>query len=149
NGFRTSVAGLTTLKSGTYSAGSAPQTLSGGLTINGGTFTGSSGPVSLSGALTLSSGTLTAPSGTLTLWGDWLKTGGTFVSNGGPVTFTGVRSQTLTSGGTDSSSDFSTVTVNKPSGTLSLATNALSGAALTVTSGTLSPGSLGLITSTL
>jgi hypothetical protein len=138
----TTIPGLTQVSGGTYLASTAKQTLSGGLTINGGTFTGSSGPVSLSGSLTLSSGVLSAPSGTLSIAGDWTKAGGTFTSNGGTVAFTGNRSQALTSGGTDSASDFSILSVVKPSGTLSLATNDLSGSLLTLTSGTFSPGAL-------
>lgn len=149
NGNAVTVTGLTTLDGGTYQASTAKQTLSGGLLLSGGTFTGSSGPVALSGSLTLASGTLTAPSGTLSLWGDYAKTGGTFVSNGGTVAFTGTRSQTLASGGTDSASDFSTLTISKTSGTLSLASSALSGAAINVAGGTFSPGTLAVTTTAL
>lgn len=149
NGKAVSIGGALTVGGGTYQASTAKQTLSGGLTINGGTFTGSSGPVALSGSLTLSSGTFTAPTGTLSLWGNWSKTGGNFASNGGTVTFTGTRAQTVASGGADTASDFSALTVNKPSNTLTLATNNLSGSVLTVTSGTLSQSARAITVSTL
>lgn len=143
-----SSSGTLTIISGTLSPGSLALTL-GGLTLNGGTLTGGAGGIDLNGNLSLSSGTFTAPSGSFTVSGDWTKTGGTFTSGSNTVTFDGAGTQTLTSGGTDTNSDFSTFTVNKSAGTLSIATNALSGAAINVTSGTFSPGSLGLTTTAL
>lgn len=150
NALTNTVTGLATISGGTYTASTATQTFNGGLTISGGTLTGSSGTVDVNGTVTLSSGTLTAPSGTFTVSGDWTKTGGTFTSGSNTVTFDGTSGQTLTTGGTDTGSDFNNFTVNKSSGTLSLATNALDvDDTLTVSSGTFSPGSLAVTTATL
>jgi sugar lactone lactonase YvrE len=93
NDLAVSVGGLTTLQSGTYLAGAAPQTFSGGLIVDG-TFQGGSGPVTV-GGLTLAAGSsFLAPSTLLTDTGDWTNGGGTFDANGGTVVLAGVH-QTL------------------------------------------------------
>ncbi|MFH1024237.1 MAG: FN3 associated domain-containing protein, partial [Planctomycetota bacterium] len=121
-----------------------------GFTLAGGAFAGSSGALDLNGALAISGGTFTAPSGAFTVAGNWTKTGGTFTSGVNTVTFDGGNNQVLTTGGTDSGSDFNHLTIAKTSGTVSLATNALDvDGTLLIEDGTFSPGSLGVTAGTL
>ena len=132
------VAGLVTLTSGSYLAGSATQTFNGGLTIDGGTFSGSGGNVSTTN-VTLSSGTLTAPSGTFTVLGNWSKSGGTFTSGSNTITFTG--NSNINSGGTGSTSQFNNLVLNGTSATLT-GNDMVINNNLTITNGiwTVSPG---------
>ncbi len=119
NTYTSSINNLVTVPSGaTYLAGTATQTLNGGLTISGGTFTGAAGTVTTTN-VTLSSGTLTAPSGTFNVSGNWTKSGGTFTHNSGTVVFNG-SNQSITG-----SNDFYSFNKTVSSGaTLTLPTSA-------------------------
>jgi hypothetical protein len=83
-----SVGGLATIGAGTYTAGSAAQTFTGGLIVNGG-FSGGSGVITTGGVNIGIQGFLIAPSSTLTDNGDWTDAGGVFYANGGTVILAG------------------------------------------------------------
>jgi hypothetical protein len=143
----TTVTGQVRVGSGTYNAAQGTQTFNNGLTVGGGSFSGELITVDVNGSLTLTGGTLVSPS-VLTVSGDWTKSGGSFVSYGRTVTFDGGSAQTITTGGTDDFSDFSTISIAKSAGTVTLA-DTLSGSQITITGGTFSPGSIGIVTNGL
>jgi trimeric autotransporter adhesin len=96
NGFANTVAGLTSLFSNIYTAGTGVQTFNGGLTISSGTFNGGSNSIVNATNITLTGGTLTAPgsSGSFNVSGNWSRAG-TFNHNNGTVVFNGTGPQNI------------------------------------------------------
>lgn len=100
-----------TIASGTFTGNSQAITSSGDLVISGGTFNSSSSAIEIKGSVILSGGTLNSSTVPLVVGGNWTKSGGTFAPSGA-VTFNGFGGQVITSGGTDSTSDFLAINVN-------------------------------------
>jgi len=90
NGQSVLVTGVTAIDGGTYDAGSAAQTFTGGLIVDA-SFTGGLGSVTAGGVTIAASGDLTAPTTVLYDSGNWTNSGGTFTANGGTVTLTGTN----------------------------------------------------------
>ena len=152
NNLAHTVTGLTTFTGGSYLAGTAAQTLNGGLAINGGTYSGLSGTAgntSISN-VTLNSGTLSAPglTGTFNVSGDWTyNTGSTFTPNGGTVTFNSTSADQNING-TATTQVFNNLTVSKSSNKLIIGgstTKVTVGSTLTMTSGNIDCGSSGTL----
>lgn len=104
---------------------------------------GSMTTLSLSGNMTLTSGTLNA--GTLNAInmtsGNWTNNGGTFTPGNTTVTFNGTGAQAIN--GTAASQTFNSITVSKPSNTLSVAGSTATlnlNSNMTLTSGTFDKG---------
>ena len=109
------------------------------LLVTAGTLDEQAHTVTLSNDLTINGGTLISTSGTMSVGGTWLLTSGTFTHNAGTVDFTAMSgTKSITSG----EQNFNNIILNGSGGTFALqdATTTLAGS-LTVTAGTLVPGS--------
>jgi type IX secretion system substrate protein len=107
------------------------------LTIEGTGAKTISADLTISGDLTITSGELDTNSANLTIGGDFINSGGTFTENSNLVTFNGTGSQSIT---TTTSETFYDFTINKASGTLSLASDVIVSNTLTMTNGVLDAG---------
>ncbi|PYS23626.1 MAG: hypothetical protein DMF72_08740 [Acidobacteria bacterium] len=100
-----------------------------------------------SGSITTTDGTalqidLTSsytPGGAVNVGGHWTNNSGNFVNGGKTVTLNGTGAQTITTGGISAGHSFAGFTINKASGTATLAGN-LSDTALNITQGTFDQG---------
>ncbi|MDH5367434.1 MAG: T9SS type A sorting domain-containing protein [Cyclobacteriaceae bacterium] len=95
------------------------------------------GNLIISGSLTITSGELDTGADNLSIAGDFTNTGGLFTENSNLVTFNGAGAQTITSFIDETFFDF---TLNKTSGTLTLASNVIVSNILTFTSGVIDAG---------
>jgi NADPH-dependent 7-cyano-7-deazaguanine reductase QueF-like protein len=109
--------------------------LGGALTLSSGTFTPGA-DITVAGNFSQGGGTLNAGANSITVGGNWLNTAGTFTAGTGTVTLNGTGTQTITS----NSQSLYNMTVNKAAGTAQLSGALDLGGALTLSSGTFTPG---------
>lgn len=118
NGLPGTVANLTIANTGTPGTvtGNSGQVVTGVLNVADGVYSSASDYVDVTIA---PDGTLSL-SANITVSGNWTNNG-TFVPNGFSVTFDGTGAQLITTGGTGAGKDFAGFTINKASGTATLA----------------------------
>lgn len=138
NGLPATVANLTISNTGTIGnntvTGNPGQAVTGSLNLVSGVYASAS---DYHHVVINSSGTLSI-SNPITVSGDWTNNG-TFTNNGFGVTFDGTGAQTITTGGTVAGKTFAGFTVNKSSGTATLAGD-LRALTVTITAGTFNQG---------